>query len=125
MEFELRPLNARDIAPVARIISKIGIREMKNVVSIDAILSTIGDEEDRESKVDVVGFGIVLDAVGVICENLDKAESDIFKLMASVAGMKEKSVAELPLGDFADLLVAFLQKDDFKDFFTRVLKLAK
>ncbi|MEG1906851.1 MAG: hypothetical protein RR178_05235 [Gordonibacter sp.] len=124
-QFEIRPFCAKDIAPMARIIGKIGLCEFKDVISIDSITGMMGDTDDAKSKVDLVGYGIVIDLASIVCSNLDKAEKDIFSLLADLSGMTAKKVAELPLADFAELAIAVFKAEDFKDFFTRVKALLK
>ena len=61
----------------------------------------------------------------VIVENLPSVENDLYNFMGSVANIKAKDVAKLEIGDFMDLLVTIIQKEEFKDFFKRASKLIK
>lgn len=121
-EYEIRPLNAKDIAPMARIIGKIGIRDISKTLSPESIAAITSGEG---ASVERIGASIVLDAIGIVCANADKAEADIFGFLASVSGMKVKEVEGLSLADFAELVTALFKAPDFSDFFTRVSSLTK
>lgn len=123
MEFEIRGLQARDVAPMTRIMSKIGVKDVASALSPESlkeIVSGAATEADEGSRVQVAGLNLVLELATIVCENFHKAESDLFKFLASMAGMKEKEVAELPLPDVLDLVVAVFSSEGFMDFFRRV-----
>ena len=125
-KFGIRPLRAKDVAPMVRIVSKIGLREFKGAVSMDAIASLVEEAEgDDEKAVSIVGVGALLDVAGIVCENFDKAEAEIFKFLASVSGLTVKEVEELPIADLFELVYAVFAAPDFGDFFTRVKALLK
>ena len=63
--------------------------------------------------------------VGVIFENLPSVENDLYSFVGSVAGIKAKDVATMDIGEFMDLVISIVQKDEFKDFFKRASKLIK
>ena len=65
-------------------------------------------------------------AIGtIILENLPNVESDLYNFIGSVIGVKPKDVAKMDMGDFMDVLIEIIQKDEFKDFFKRASKLIK
>lgn len=142
LKFSIRPLRAKDVAPMVRIVSKIGLREFKDVISLDAInvfvekaeMSLEGESPEGEGApndggadavASLVGVGAFLDAAGIVCENFDKAEADIFRFLASVSGQTVKEVEELPIADLFELVFAVFKAPDFGDFFTRVKALLK
>ena len=125
-KFAIRPLRAKDVAPVVRIVSKIGLREFKDVLSLEAVSAFVERAEgDEDAAVSLVGVGAVVDAAGIVCENFDKAEADIFKFLASVSGLNLKEVEDLPIADLFELVFAVFKAPDFGDFFTRVKALLK
>lgn len=115
-KFEIRNPMAKDIAPMARIVSKIGVKEVSKAISPDTIDALTGDEK----QVGIIGVGVIVDVVGVICDNFDKAEDDLFSFMASMAGMKKTDVASLPIADMFELLYEIFTNEGFSDFFKRV-----
>lgn len=118
-KFGVRPFRAKDIAPMVRIVSKIGVKEFAGVISPGSISALMAKTDDGDEQVNVVGVGVVLEVVGIVCENFDRAESDIFSFMSSLTGMTRAEVEDLSLADTFDVLYAIFTAKDFSDFFKR------
>ena len=116
--FELRTLEAKDIAPVASILSKIGMKEIKDCFSADDLKGMTDDAA-------TVGVTVMFNIAGVILSNYEKAQTDIFKFLASLSGMDLKDIEKLPLDTFTEMVIAVVQKEEFKSFFSVVSKLFK
>jgi len=112
--YELRPLVAADMGAICKIISAIGIRQFKDCFKL---------EDFEGGNVEKVGFGVVFDLAGIVIANIPKAEEEIQAFIASVTGMKLSDVKKMPFADYGELIIAVVTKDDFKDFFGRVMKL--
>ena len=125
MEFDIRPLRFKDVAPMARIVSKIGLREFKQVLTPEAIGAFAETAEDGQSVAEAVGAGVLIDAVGIVLENYDKAEDEIAAFLASVAGMKKSEVMELTLADSVALVKAVAAAQGFDDFLKQASALAR
>ena len=125
MEFDIRPLRFKDVAPMARIVSKIGLREFKQVLTPEAIGAFAETVEDGQSVAEAVGAGVLIDAVGIVLENYDKAEDEIAAFLASVAGMKKTEVRELTLADSVALVKAVAAAQGFDDFLKQASALAR
>ena len=112
---ELRPLKSTDMGAVCKIISAIGIRQFKDCFNI----------EDFEGKKDVrsFGFDVFFDITGIILSNIPRAEKEIMAFVASVSGIEVKELEEMPFAEYGELVTRIITKDDFKDFFSRVMKL--
>lgn len=118
--FELRTLEAKDIAPCASILSKIGISELKQCFSPEEMQGMIDGK-----NVEAAGIAVGLNIAGVVLSNYEKAQTDIFKFLASLSGMDIKDVEKLPLDTFTEMIIAVVQKEEFKSFFSVVSKLFK
>lgn len=125
MEFNIRPLRFKDIAPMARIVSKIGLREFKQVLTPEAIGAFAETAGGGQSVAEAVGAGVLIDAVGIVLENYDKAEDEIAAFLASVAGMKKSEVMELALADSVALVKAVAAAQGFDDFLKQASALAR
>lgn len=127
MEFTLRNLNATDLFSIVRILNGIGIKNVKEAINFEEINNIRKSlTDDNESIVtSQVGINVVMSIATVIVENLPSVENDLYNFMGSVANIKAKDVAKLDIGDFMDLLIAIIQKEEFKDFFKRASKLIK
>ena len=131
MEYEMRKLQATDIFSVVKILNGIGLNNVKEAINIEEIneirkTMTEDNSEDNSEKVySQVGVKVVMSITAVILENLPKVENDLYTFVGSVIGVKPKDVAKMDMGEFMDLLITIIQKEEFKDFFKRASKLIK
>jgi len=123
---EIRKLNAKDLFRMANILNKIGIGELKKVISAEKIASLASQKDIKsDALTTIIGANVIFDVVGIVINNLDKAEKDIFAFLANVTNKETKDIENLDMGEFMDLLVAIFKKDEFKDFFKRASMFAK
>lgn len=120
----LRKLEAKDIAPMASILSKIGMKEIKSCFNPDD-LQELASGKNTEEAAAVVGFTVVFDIASVILGNYEKCQDDIFRFIAGLSGKSKEDIAKLPLDTFFELIIEIVQKEEFKDFFKVVSKLFK
>ena len=131
MQYEMRSLQASDIFSVVKILNGIGLNNVKEAINIEEIneirkTMTEDNSEDNSEKVySQVGVKVVMSITTVILENLPKVENDLYTFVGSVIGVKPKDVAKMDMGEFMDLLIAIIKKEEFKDFFKRASKLIK
>ena len=127
MKYEMRNLQATDIFSVVKILNGIGLKNIKEAINIEEINSIRkGMTEDNINTItSQVGLSVILSIVTVIFENLPKVETDIYKFIASVIDTSPEEVEKLDMGDFMDVIIAIIQKEEFKDFFARASKLIK
>lgn len=128
-KFELRELKSADLFPMFGILSKIGFKELKDSLSVDTIKTMVdsvnGKAEDSDTQTTILGFGIIMEVVEVIMKNLPKCEKEIYSFLAGVSGMTAKEIADLDMVTFTEIVIAVIQKDEFKDFFRVVSGLFK
>ena len=127
MEYEMRNLQATDIFSIVKILNGIGLKNIKEAINIEEINKIRqGMTEDNASAItSQVGVNVVMSIATVILENLPKVENNLYNFIGSVIDMKAKDVAKMDMGDFMDVLIAIIQKEEFKDFFKRASKLIK
>lgn len=112
--YELRPLVATDMGAICKIISAVGIRQFKDCFNLE-------DFKDKDAE--SVGFGVVFDIAGIIISNIPRAEEEIQSFLASLTGKQISEVKNMPFADYGELIVEVVTKEDFQDFFKRVMKL--
>lgn len=120
MAFNIRPFSYGDIAPMTRIISKIGVREFAGLFSTQSIIAMMGGAVDKDQKVQKVSISMLFEIVGIILANFEKVSDDLADFLASMSGMTAEEVKGLSLSDTYDLVQAVFTAQDFRDFFTRV-----
>ena len=118
--WDLRPLVASDMGAICKIISAIGIRQFKECFNIEDFQKI---DAKNEGTVKKLGFGIVFDIAGIIISNIPRAEEEIQAFLASVTGMKVSEVKKMSFADYGELIMTVVMKEDFQDFFKRVMKL--
>lgn len=104
---EMRALTAKDIAPVCKILSKIGITE---------ILTNLQGLKEND------GLEAMAKIVDSILYNLDKVQEELFCFVSSVVG---QDVSELSMAEFTEVLFAVVKKEEFRNFFTAAFKLLR
>ena len=122
--YTLRELEARDIAPMASILSKIGIKDIKECFNGQDLKDMASGKAD-EATINAIGMSIMLDIVGIVLENYSKCQDNVFKFLASLSGMDAKQIESLPIDIFTEMIIDVVKKEEFKDFFKVVSKLLK
>lgn len=127
--FELRDLKASDIGPMCKIISKIGVEEIREYLQSDEVsqIVTAARNEDGESKkaLEKIGFSAALSVVNILVNNLPNCQNELFSFMAGLSGQTPEDVADMALGDFTSMLLALFQKGEFSNFMKAVSKFMK
>lgn len=127
MEYNMRNLQATDIFSVVKILNGIGLKNIKEAINLDEInnLRKGMTEDNADAIISQVGVNVVMSIATVILENLPKVENDLYTFVGSVINLKAKDVAKMDMGEFMDVLITIIQKEEFKDFFKRASKLIK
>lgn len=130
--YEFRALSSTDVFLMARILNKIGFKQLKACLTGDNISGLIQaatsgeDSSGQESALAAVGVGVALDVAGVILENLPKCEAEIYQLLSNVSGLKMETI--MAPGNavmFFEMVVDFFKKEEFLDFIKVASKLLK
>ena len=124
---ELRNLQASDIFTMVKILNGIGLTKIKSAIDFEKIKELRKNMTDKNADdiASQVGTDVILSVVSVIFENLPAIESDIYKFVGSLAGIKPTEVAKLDFNVFVDLIFDIFKKEEFVDFFKRASKLIK
>jgi hypothetical protein len=112
------------------ILSKIGFKDLKNSLTPDRIteITTAFQKQGDSNANDMstyLGFNIMLEVVEIIMKNLPSCKVEIYTLLSSLSGMTVKQISNLDMVTFTEMIVAVVQKEEFKDFFKVVAKLFK
>lgn len=124
-EYNFRQLNSTDIFPMCNIISKIGIRELKNCFDGQNISAFMPKEKMNKNAMLAFGASIAFDVAGVILANMQKCENDIYTLLASVTDLTEEALRGMPPADFLNMVIDFFRKEELQDFILVVSKSLK
>lgn len=129
-KFELRTLKSDDMFPMFGILSKIGFKDLKNSLTPDRVTemtNSFQKQSDSESNdmSTFIGFNIMMEVVEIVLKNLPSCKVEIYTLLSSLSGMTVKEIADLDMVTFTEMIIAVVQKEEFKDFFKVVAKLFK
>lgn len=127
--YTFRKLNSTDLFPMIKLITKIGIDELTEVFEGDTIKGIVESvtkkEENVAGKEIIVGIGVALKLVNKIMEHIPLCENEIYTLLSRVSGMDIEQIKILDLDVFMEMLLDFVMKDEFKDFFRVASKYIK
>lgn len=114
MKYELREVKSSDIGQVCKIFKAIGLKEFKSCFKVD---------DFQDGKLEKIGLDVFVDILDIIMTNISSAQKEVDVFVASLTGMSLEDIQDMGLVEYTDLITEIIQKDDFKDFFSRVWKL--
>ena len=126
--YTLRKLEARDVALMVSILSKIGMDEIRKMLMSDDMQKLIDDLTGKGKKKvnsELVGIGVALEIANVIMSNYGKCEKDIFAFLSSLSDLPKENIESMPFDTFFEMIVDVIKKEEFKDFMRVVSKLFK
>lgn len=126
--YTFRTLQATDVFPMFKILGKIGINEFAESFgkeSVQNMLVTLTAEGGMANFARTAGIAVTLEVVNVILGNLPKCEQEIFQLLSSTSNLTVEEVKKLTFPVFTEMVIDFIQKDEFKDFIKVVSVLFK
>lgn len=128
--YVLRNPKADDIFLMFRILTKVGVKNIKSCFESDEVknamkLLAVNGGKEGEAELSSVGMLVAVDVACVIMEHLDNAKNDIYAFLGRLSGMDVKEIAAMNAGDFAEMLIDVVKLEGFRDFFMRVIALFK
>lgn len=123
--YTFRTLNATDIAPMCKIISKIGFDEFSKAFESKSVTKIIKDSKNNKDIADVVGIQVFLEIANIIMSRIPTCEKEIFSLLSSVSGLEVEEIRKFDLVTFTQMIVDFVEKEEFRDFLKVVSKFIK
>ena len=121
--YSFRALCATDIAPMCAIIGKIGINNFTKCFNSDDLLDLFDKNKGVKNLTNFAGMTIAFEMANTIVQNIPHCEKEIFELLASVSGLKVNEIKAFGLATFTEMVIDFVKKEEFKDFFKVVSKL--
>ena len=135
--YTFRTLGGEDVFLMFRIIGKIGLKEFNACFENDGIknlmASMMGEKLEKakedgnkeETSVSVTYLSVVLEVADVLFRNIPKCENEIFQMLSQTSNLTVAQVKKLNLAQFTEMVIDFVQKEEFKDFIKVVSKLFK
>lgn len=125
--YTLKRLQSKDVFPMLRILSKIGMSELKECFSSHAVTEAISraTESGKDIDLSAVGVNVAVDIASVIVTNIPKCEQDIYAFLSQLSGMHVQDIADLDAVVFFEMIVDVIKKPEFRDFMKVVSGLLK
>lgn len=120
--YTFRKLNSTDLFLMFKIIGKIGIKDFLKSLDNGDMKDLMNSAKNKDNNSTMVGISIVLEVADVIISNLPKCETEIFQILSNTSNLTVEQVKELDFVTFVEMVVEFIKKEEFKDFFKVVLK---
>lgn len=115
----LRRLRADDLFTMMRILSKIGVEDLRAALPGKTTIQRV--REGNESA-ETVGVTVALTIADKLLSRLPDCKNEIYTLLADVSGKTPAEIAALDMVVFAEAVFDLMASEDFRDFFTRLMK---
>lgn len=122
---EIRKLKSTDLFSICQIVKKIGVDEVKDCFTKPEIMNLLKEDGGKGQNAEKIGLAITFDIVSLVIGNLPKAQDEIYRFLADLTGLEKKEVEDLPMDQFAELVIEVVQRDEFRDFSQVASKLFK
>ena len=123
--YTFRRLSTQDIFPMLRLLNKIGLKDIKESESIKNIVMLTTSAKNRKLDVNRLGIDVFIELACLIVDNIPKCEVELYSLLSQTS---DRTIEEIKAQDMAvtfEMIVDFIRKEEFGDFFKVVLKLFK
>ena len=116
--YTFRKLNSTDMFLMFKIIKKIGIKEFSDCFSTNDVQKLMSGKDN----VTAIGISVMLDLVDVVVGNLSRCENEIYELLSVTSDLTIDQIKEMDIVAFTEMVLDFIQKEEFKDFIKVVSK---
>lgn len=111
--YTFRKLNSTDTFLMFKIIGKIGIRDLVKSFDEDTL---------KGANAEMLGISVILEMADAIISNLPECENEVYQLLSNTSNLSVNQVKELDFATFAEMVIDFIKKEEFKDFIKVVSK---
>ena len=124
--YTFRRLSTEDIFPMFKLMNKIGLKELKENESLKNIMFMfMGGTVKGKIDPNKLGIDIFLELACLITESIPKCENELYTLLANTSNLSLEDIkAQEPAITF-EMIIDFVKKEEFADFFKVVSKLFK
>jgi hypothetical protein len=113
--FEFRKLTAQDVFPMFKILSKIGINEFADVFGKENVQKLMAGVSGGNITT-MMGISVTLEMANIVLGNLPKCENEIYQMLANTSNLSVEEVKALDIPTFTAMVIAFIKKEEFRDF---------
>ena len=121
--YTFRKLNSTDTFLMFKIIGKIGVNDFAKSFDKDTIQNLMDTKGENANT--IVGISVMLEMANVVISNLPKCEAEVYQMLANTSNLTVEQVKGLDFATFAEMVIDFIKKEEFKDFIKVVSRLFK
>lgn len=124
--YTFRKLSTSDIFPMLKLLNKIGIKELKENESMKNVLFMfMGGTAKGKVDVNKLGVDIFFELASIITECIPKCESELYSLLSVTSNLAVDDIKAQSPATTLEMIVDFIKKEEFGDFFRAASKLFK
>lgn len=122
--YTFRRLSTVDLFPMFKVVSKLGLKQFQENGGIKTIISRIASGS-KEINPTELGIDIFLEITFLVIENLPKCENELYALLSQTSDLSVDDIKAQDMSITAEMILDFIRKEEFGDFFKVVSKLFK
>ena len=141
---ELRSLQSSDVWQMTRVLRKFNLKDAASAIDADTLKKSqfkipqkmeggamVPLPVEEWTKAQKKAFEVSQDAknalvwqiLGLLMDNIGNCEEEVNKLLAMGTGESVEAVSALPAQEYLELIVTYVTREDFADFFTFAVNL--
>lgn len=125
--YQFKKLEAPHLFLVLNLVKKIGVENVKKIISGEMISTAITASKGETLKEDqyaMIGM-IAFDIAGLVIERLAECEHEIYALLEGTSNLSRQEIMHLDIVTFTEMIVDFIKKEELVGFLQAVLKFFK
>ena len=124
--YTFRKLQTEDIFPMFKLLNKIGLKDLKDNESMKNVLFMfMGGTATGKVDVEKIGIDMFLELACLITDSIPKCEAELYTLLSKTSNLSVDDIKKQSPAVTFEMIVDFIKKEEFGDFFKVVLKLFK
>jgi hypothetical protein len=124
--YTFRQLETTDIFLMFKLLNKIGFKDLKDNEGLkNTLFLFMGGTANGKVDVNAVGMDIFFEVASILVDAIPRAEAELYGLLASVAGVTTEDIKKQSPAVTFEMIIDFVKKEEFKDFFKVASKLFK
>ena len=124
--YTFRTLSTEDIFPMLKLLNKIGLRDLKENDGLKNVLFMFaGGTANGKVDVNKLGIDMFLEIAAIITESIPKCEAELYTLLSNTSDLSAEDIKTQSPATTMEMIIDFIKKEEFADFFKVVLKLFK
>lgn len=125
--YTFRKLETQDMFPMFKLLNKIGLKDLKDNDTLKRTILLFSGEGAAKGKIDVetLGVDMFLEVLCLITETIPRCEAELYALLSNTSNLEADDIKKQNPATTLEMIIDFINKEEFGDFFKVVLKLFK